>query len=145
MSQAVRTTCGTISYFVTSGVLAVVPLASNEAGRVAGAEAMAILGGAKPRVLPSIRAGPLTFDDRVVRRLAIPGWRRPKGAVLRFQEPTLWARVRPYALATVALVLAQAALIGLLLVNRRHRMRQGLRKVVRSVVQRQKLRSPSAA
>jgi signal transduction histidine kinase len=106
-----------------SGVLGVAALQVVEAGRQTGLEAARILEGGAPRVLPTIPVAPLRIDDRVVQRLKFAAWTLPEGAELHFHEPSTWERLRPYAFGTLLVVLVEASLILLLLVNRRERLR----------------------
>jgi signal transduction histidine kinase len=60
-------------------------------------------------------------DWRQLRRWGVSEARVPAGTVIKFREPSAWDRYRGYILGTIALVLAQSALIGGLLLQRERR------------------------
>jgi signal transduction histidine kinase len=60
-------------------------------------------------------------DWRQLQRWGIAAARIPQGTVVTFRTPTPWERYRGYIIATVTILLAQAALIAGLLVQRRRR------------------------
>ncbi|MEO5728688.1 MAG: ATPase, partial [Byssovorax sp.] len=61
----------------------------------------------------------LAFDARELDRFGVPERLVPAGAEVRFREPSLWSRYRWQATAVAAAVALQAALIVVLLVERR--------------------------
>jgi hypothetical protein len=63
------------------------------------------------------------LDWRQVQRWNIDQKRIPAGTHILFREPGLWEEYEGYVLGAVALMLLQSALIGGLLVQRRHRRR----------------------
>ncbi len=65
----------------------------------------------------------LMFDWRELRRWGISEERLPAGSVVLYRERTLWSEHRGKVLGTAALLIGQAALIGMLLVARRSRRR----------------------
>ncbi|MFO1302093.1 MAG: ATP-binding protein [Burkholderiales bacterium] len=71
--------------------------------------------------VPSAIPSPVVLDWRQVRRWGIPDELIPPDAVIRFREPTLWEAYRTQAIIALAVMLAQAGLIGALLVERRRR------------------------
>jgi len=85
--------------------------------------AIRILGGERPqdvRVSP-VEGGVPTYDDRELRRWNISDARLPPGSIILFREPTFWSEHRWTVLTALAIFLAQAAMIGLLLFERRRR------------------------
>ena len=82
-----------------------------------------ILGGEKPATIttPVIQYGPAKYDWRQLQRWGISESRLPPGSEIHFREPTVWQKYRWQILVFVAFVLVQAALIGLLLEQRRRR------------------------
>ena len=94
------------------------------AERAAGLTAR-VLRGEPPSSIPPVAepSNQLTFDWRELRRWGIDEARLPPGSVVLFREKTLWSEYRRAILGGVALLLAQSALIGALLVARRNRIR----------------------
>ncbi len=94
-------------------------------GQLAGQFADKLLRGAEPGsiVLSSATPTELHVDWRQVRRWAIREDAIPADAVVHFREPTLWEQHRTLVLATIAVVLFQAALITALLLERQRRRR----------------------
>ncbi len=62
------------------------------------------------------------FDWRELRRWGIPESRLPKGSVVLFREPSLWAEHWRSILLGVAVLVGQTVLIGALLLSRQHRV-----------------------
>jgi formate hydrogenlyase transcriptional activator len=94
------------------------------AERAAGLTAR-VLRGEPPSSIPPIAepSNALMFDWRELRRWGIDEARLPPGSVVLFREKTLWSEHRRAILGGVALLLAQSALIGALLVAQRNRIR----------------------
>jgi signal transduction histidine kinase len=63
------------------------------------------------------------LDWRQLRRWGISESRIPPGTRVLFRDPTVWDRYRLYVLGALAVLLAQTALIGALLVQRARRRR----------------------
>ena len=83
-----------------------------------------ILGGAAPASVPVREPAAQVdmFDARQLRRWNLDASRLPPGSIVRYQEPSAWALYRWYAIAAIAVLLTQGALIaGLLLARRRQR------------------------
>ena len=92
-------------------------------GKLAGQFADKLLRGAEPgSCLARPHPTELHVDWRQVRRWAIRE-RHPDGCRRPFREPTLWGQRRTLVLATIAVVLFQAALITALLLERPRRRR----------------------
>lgn len=85
--------------------------------------AVRILAGEKPAAIttPVLQYGPAKYDWRQLQRWGIAESRLPPGSEIHFREPTLWDRYSWRIVAFVAVVLLQAALIGLLVNERRRR------------------------
>ena len=94
-----------------------------EASRVTVAVAIRILGGEKAGdiKIPPIGFATPKFDWRQMQRWGISESRLPPGSEIHFREPTAWERYRAQILAICAALLAQAALIGWLIYEHRHR------------------------
>lgn len=65
-------------------------------------------------------------DWRQLRRWGISEARVPDGTMVMFKEPSAWDRYKTYIVAAVAVILAQSALMGALLVQRSRRRRAEL-------------------
>jgi signal transduction histidine kinase len=72
---------------------------------------------------PIIEAGPPTFDWRELKRWGINERLLPGGSVVRFRDPSPWQRYRWYLLGIAVIMLAQAATIVGLVVQRTRRHR----------------------
>jgi len=92
-------------------------------GAEAGREAAALLRGASPGALavPASLSPGVHLDWRQLRRWGVDQRRVPAGAVLHFRPPGFFETYRQEALAGGLVFAVQAALIGLLLVERRRR------------------------
>ena len=90
-----------------------------------GAVALRVLRGEAADSIPvaAVDLNVRQIDWRQLRRLGISESRIPPGTRVLFREPTVWDRFRFYILAAVAVLLAQTALIGGLLVQRISRRR----------------------
>ncbi|HEY2396087.1 MAG TPA: ATP-binding protein [Rudaea sp.] len=100
------------------------PMHSPLAGatRAAGV-AIRILNGEKPGDIktPSSSVGPPRYDWRELQRWKISERFLPPGAQIDFREPTTWEQYRWQIILVCAIILVQAALISLLLHERRRR------------------------
>jgi signal transduction histidine kinase len=91
--------------------------------RALGELAVRVLRGERPDNIP-ISSRDLNVnqvDWRQLQRWGISEARVPAGTLIRFREPSVWQRYRPYILGSVAIVLAQTMLIAGLLVQRKRR------------------------
>jgi signal transduction histidine kinase len=104
-----------------------------------GAEvALRILKGEKPSAIksPYVVFGAPVYDWRELRRWNISENRLPPDSIVQFREPNVWERYRWQILAIAAILLAEAAVITGLVVERRRRqtaefeVRQRLLKVL---------------
>jgi len=98
---------------------------ADRLGRVTAEVAHRILKGASPGSIrtPIEKPGQPEFDIRELRRWGVSESRLPAGSLVRFREAGVWERFRSIIIAGSSVVLAQAALIGALLVNRSKRRR----------------------
>lgn len=71
----------------------------------------------------AVRSNALMFDWRELRRWGIDERRLPKGSVVLFREPNLWADHKWEVAGVACAILGQGLLIGALLVERRSRRR----------------------
>ena len=101
------------------GLVGGVLRSSQETGRRVGELAARVLGGTRPQDIPleQARVSPVV-DWRELQRWNIPLSRVPDGTEIRFRELTIWERYRAYITAAVVAFVAQAILIGALLVQR---------------------------
>ena len=104
-----------------------------------GAEvALRILKGENPSAIkpPSVVFGAPQYDWRELRRWNIAESNLPRDSIVQFREPSVWERYRWHLTAVAAVLLAQAAVIaGLVLERRRRRiaeleLRQRLMEVI---------------
>ena len=114
---------GGYDYQLGKGVIGVIPLPVRELGNQAAVEAARLLRGEAPRRLEPVVAGPVQFDARVLERFNIPEVLLPPGVEVHFREPSLWQRVRPYALVVLLLLGGQTVLIVLLFRSRQEQAR----------------------
>lgn len=100
-------------------------MATDVLGRsIAGAVLRLLNGEAASRVrIPIQRPGPPVFDWRQLQRWQIDPRRLPLASEIRYQPPGVWERFRWAILAGLSTLVAQAALIAALLVNRVKRRR----------------------
>jgi signal transduction histidine kinase len=114
------------------GILGGRLLPIDELGRVAADVALRIMKGESPASVktPVQQTGPPVFDGRELQRWGISESLLPPGSVVRFREPGVWDRFKWVIIGGSLVVIAQAFLIGALLINRvkRRRAEQGLRQ-----------------
>ena len=86
--------------------------------------AVRVLRGEPPSAIPPLAepSRQLMFDARQLERWGIDEARLPAGSVVRFREKTLWSERKGLILGGLAVLLAQALLIGALLLERRGRL-----------------------
>jgi signal transduction histidine kinase len=106
----------------------------DELGRVTADVASRILAGESPASIqtPVQKPGLPVFDSRELQRWGVSEGRLPPGSGVRFREPGVWDRFKWVIIGASLVVLAQALLIGGLLINRvkRRRAEQLLRRNV---------------
>ena len=107
-------------------------------GEDAARRALRIIGGESPSNIP-VTLGNFTrpmFDARQLSRWGISESQLPPDSEVRFRQPNLWDQYRWPVIVTLAIVLAQAALITWLIVERRRRraVEEELRQRVLEVI-----------
>jgi PAS domain S-box-containing protein len=109
---------------IGTGVVGGVVRMRDQMGRRLAEMVSAILAGTRAQDMPveSVHLVP-TFDWRQIRRWGIDPASLPAGSEILFRQPTLWELYRWYFVGAVTLLLAQSALIGGLLAQRRKRRR----------------------
>jgi signal transduction histidine kinase len=98
-------------------------LAVLDSSRQTAAVAIRILGGEKASAIkiPSVKFSTPKFDWRELQRWNISEARLPPGSIVQFHEPSAWQRYRWQLMSIFAALLAQAAMITWLLLERRRR------------------------
>jgi PAS domain S-box-containing protein len=123
---------GTQSTQIGHGVIGGTLMSIDEVSRKSADVALRILSGTPPAGVPAVlqRPGPPVFDWRELSRWNVSTSRLPANSVIRFQQPGVWERFKWGIIAGTTALLAQAVLIGALLVNRakRRRAEQSLRE-----------------
>jgi signal transduction histidine kinase/ABC-type uncharacterized transport system substrate-binding protein len=101
------------------GYVLVPSMIGTEAGRLA----LRILDGEKPVDIPpkAIEAVAPIFNWKQMERWGVVESDLPPGSEIRFREPSLWDRYRWQVVAVMAVILIQAALISILLHERKKR------------------------
>ena len=92
-------------------------------GAQAAAVALQLLSGETPATLRT-KLGPegaYVADARQLQRWGLSESRLPEGSVVRFKEPSIWDAYRWYIVAAALAIIAQTALISMLIVQRRRR------------------------
>lgn len=110
---------------IGQGVVGGPTVSQTRIGHEAARLALARLEGPEPPApeVLTVTMGPGEYDARELARWQIdPAW-LPPDAVLRFDEPSIWARYQRQILLITGVMAAQAALIGALLVQRARRQR----------------------
>ncbi len=100
-------------------------LSTDDMGRKGAAAAIRLLRGERPQdvTIATIGLAAPTYDWRELRRWQISESSLPPGSVIHFRTPTTWDRYKWHIVAASTFVVLQAALIGVLLINR-HRLRR---------------------
>lgn len=114
---------GPFTTFLGTGVVGGQMTSFEEMGREAGQIAMRVLEGFAPESLQlaSVMPSALNVDWRQVRRWGIAERAIPAGTVVHFREPTFLEAYLAEVMGAALVFALQAALIGLLLVERRRR------------------------
>jgi PAS domain S-box-containing protein len=104
----------------------------HELARQSASAAARILGGESPASFRPPPMGPAvpTYDWRELRQWNISEDRLPPGSVIKFREPTIWARFRNWIIGGTSLLVIQGVLIGALVTNlaRRRKAERSLRE-----------------
>lgn len=114
------TTDGQLGNGIVGGSLLGFEALGTEGGQVG----LRVLAGEKPGAIAAhgIPSVPM-FDWRELKRRDVGEDRLPVGSVVRFKELTFWERYKWHVVAALTLIALQAALIAVLLVERRRRQR----------------------
>ncbi len=98
-------------------------LAPRKIGAEAGRLAMRILNGERPADIPPkiVEAAVPVFNWPEMQRWGVVESQLPQGSEIRLLRPSFWERYRWQSLAVIAVILIQAALISILLHERRRR------------------------
>ncbi|HEX5744749.1 MAG TPA: ATP-binding protein [Archangium sp.] len=107
-----------------SGIVGGMLLDYQELGRQVARRTFRLLEGERASSLPPgpFEVNQLAFDARELQRWNIPESRLPPGSVVHFRQPGLWERYRGLVTGVLVAGALQAALIVVLLVERRRRM-----------------------
>ena len=114
---------GPLDGFIGIGVVGGRVPSFEAMGHAAGQIVNALFAGATPAMmrLPAITPASLQVDWRQIRRWGIDEASIPPETIVQFRAPTFWEAYRNVAIVTIAVILAQAALIAALLIERRRR------------------------
>ena len=122
---------GTSDLYIGTGVVGGVMRGTRETGTHLGDMALRVLAGTRPQDIPieTVRVMPV-IDWRQVLRWKIDPSRLPPDARIEYREPSVWERYRFYIVGAVTALLAQAALIAGLTIQRarRRKAEQQLRR-----------------
>jgi len=113
---------GTSDLYIGTGVVGGVMRGTWETGTHIGDMALRVLAGTRPQDIPieTVRVMPV-IDWRQVLRWKIDPSRLPPDARIEYREPSVWERYRLYIVGAVTALLAQAALIAGLTIQRARR------------------------
>lgn len=103
-------------------------LQAQRLGQEAAAVALRVLNGESPASIEprTVAMGTPTYDWRELQRWGIREAVLPSGSVVQFREPPVWRQYLWQSISVIAVVLAQALLIGVLLHHRRRLRRAEL-------------------
>ena len=119
---------GPFSTFIGTGVVGGRTPTYIEMGRQGAAAVNSLLGGVSPAMirLPANIPAQVQIDWRQARRWGINADDIPDDAIVHFRTPTIWEEHRKTVINVAVVFLLQAALIAMLLVERRLRRRTAL-------------------
>jgi signal transduction histidine kinase len=113
---------GTSDLYIGTGVVGGVMRRTRETGTRLGDMALRVLAGTRPQDIPIETARVVTVIDwRQVQRWGIDPSRLPPGSQIENREPSVWERYRLYIIGAVMALVAQAALIAGLIIQRARR------------------------
>jgi signal transduction histidine kinase len=97
----------------------------RELSRRSASAAARILQGEAPANFrpPPLSYGPPTYDWRELRRWGIAERSLPPGSIVQFREKTIWQRYRRWIISGISVLVAEGAIIALLVANLRRRRR----------------------
>ena len=110
------------------GVLGGRLVQDEELGRSAASVAIRVLRGESPGDIKTPPLAPVTpiYNWKELQRWGIKDARLPSGSIVRYREPTVWERYRPYLAVGTTILLLQSALIAGLFWQRFRRRRAEL-------------------
>ena len=114
---------GVFDYTLGSGIVGGCLTSYATSGKLTGDLLLSLLRGESPEVagVPMSTPNVLEFDARELERWGVPESRLPEGAILRFNEPSVWNLYGRYIVGALVLFIAQALLIAGLLLQRSRR------------------------
>jgi signal transduction histidine kinase len=125
---------GVLNAEMGHGIIGGTLMDMHEVSRQTADVALRVLNGELPADIdtPAQKPGPRVFDWRELRRWHVSDSRLPAGSVVLFRQPGVWERFKWLIIAGASALIAQALLIGGLLVHRakRRRAEQSLRENV---------------
>lgn len=107
------------------GILGGTLLSYDKMFELAVPSALRVLNGERADAVPVIEIFPSVteFDWRQLRRFGFSEATLPAGSIVQFREPTFWERYKWRIVGALTIILLQALLIGVLLVERKRRWR----------------------
>ena len=113
---------GTSDLLIGTGVIGGVMRGTRETGTRLADMALRVLAGTRPQDIPieTVRVTPV-IDWRQVQRWGIDASRLPPESRIEYREPSIWERYRLYVVGAVTALVAQAALIAGLVIQRTRR------------------------
>jgi FixJ family two-component response regulator/signal transduction histidine kinase len=114
---------GTGDFEIGRGIVGGPLIQTRALGREAAEVALRIFQGEKPAAIDPryVTLGVPIYDWRELRRWNISETRLPPGSVVHFREPTIWEQYRWHVASVIGVLLAQAAIIALLVLEHRRR------------------------
>jgi signal transduction histidine kinase len=114
---------GTSSTYLGRGILGGWLIDHGQLGREVAVQAARVLGGEPTAQIPVERSSSIRpmFDWRKLQRWGVKEERLPAGSIVLFAQPSLWQQYRGWIMTALSILLLQAALITLLLLERGRR------------------------
>ena len=113
-----------VTSYLNKGAIGAYIVQANLIGEQVGRIVLRILGGESALDIPVVKVpSPLIFEWPALQRWKISEAALPVGSEIYFRQPSTWEQYKPQILAITAAILAQAVLIGWLLLERQYRRR----------------------
>jgi signal transduction histidine kinase len=113
-----------VSSYLNKGAIGGYIVQANLIGEQVGRIVLRILGGESASDIPVVKVpSPLIFEWPALQRWKISEAALPVGSEIYFRQPSTWEQYKPQILVITAAILAQAVLIGWLLLERQYRRR----------------------
>jgi C4-dicarboxylate-specific signal transduction histidine kinase len=114
-----------VDKLIGTGVVGGSMLRQDQEAEATGRLAVRVVRGASGDAIPPVQIAATTsiVDWRQLRRWHLDENRLPPGSQVLFREATLWERNRAAILGTLGIIAAESILIGVLLIERRKRLR----------------------